>query len=309
MLERIQSEFAEWWESILEISPSIIFGTALLVLFIIIGKFAQNVFIKRFGARTDDKLLTNFLGRILFWVFVIIGITIFLNKIGLGGAVSGLLAGAGVTAIVLGFAFKDIGENLLAGIMLAFNRPFNIGNVIEIDGFVGTVKNLQLRSTHLRTFNGRDIYIPNSSLIKNPLINYTQDGLLRHDFIVGLDYGESIKAVMEVINHTLNNVKEIVHAEGLTPFVTISEFATSTINLKIHFWIKFKIFLGSTTVLKSEVMRQVIAALIQKDFGMPADILELKIYQEGRPIPIAIKNDVQVNTTKKESPDSPQKHD
>jgi small conductance mechanosensitive channel len=66
----------------------------------------------------------------------------FLNKIGLGDAVAGLLAGAGVTAIIVGFAFKDIGENLLAGIMLAFNRPFNIGNVVEIDGFVGTVKAL-----------------------------------------------------------------------------------------------------------------------------------------------------------------------
>tara|TARA_B110000046_G_scaffold47958_1_gene53064 strand:+ start:43216 stop:43455 length:240 start_codon:yes stop_codon:yes gene_type:complete len=68
------------------------------------------------------------------------------------------LAGAGVTAILLGFAFKDIGENLLAGIMLAFNRPFTIGNVIELDGFLVTGKALQLRSTHLRTFDGRDIY-------------------------------------------------------------------------------------------------------------------------------------------------------
>ena len=96
---------------------------------------------------------------------------------------------------------------------------------------------------------------------------------------------------MAVINDTLNSVKEIVHAEGLAPFVTISEFATSTINLKIHFWINSKDFLGSTTVLKSEVMRQVIAALIAKDFGMPADILELKIYQEGRPIPVMVKKE------------------
>ena len=257
--------------------------------FTLLGKFLQRFFVKRFGAKTEDSLLTNFLGRILFWVFVSIGISIFLNQVGLSGAVSGLLAGAGVTAIVLGFAFKDIGENLLAGIMLAFNRPFNIGNVIEIDGFVGTVKALQLRSTHLRTFDGRDIYIPNSSLIKNPLINYTQDGLLRHDFVVGLDYGESIKNVMDEIDSALANIKEIVHAEGLEPFVTIAEFATSTINLKIHFWINSKDFIGSTVVLKSEVMRKVMVALIEKDFGMPADILELKIYQDGQPIPISLK--------------------
>jgi len=65
--------------------------------------------------------------------------------------------------------------------------------------------------------------------------------------------------------------------------------ATSTINLKIHFWINSKDFIGSTVVLKSEVMRKVMVALIEKDFGMPADILELKIYQDGQPIPISLK--------------------
>ena len=290
-IERIQQEFAEWWESILEISPSIILGAILFTFFVFAGKFAQRLFVQRFDKRSDDKLLSNFLGKILFWIFVTIGASIFLNKVGLSGAVSGLLAGAGVTAIVLGFAFKDIGENLLAGIMLAFNRPFNIGNVIEIDGFVGTVKNLQLRSTHLRTFNGRDIYIPSSSLIKNPLINYTQDGLLRHDFVIGLDYNESIKEVMEEIDSTLKSISEIVHSEELAPLVTIDEFATSTINIKIHFWINSIDFIGSTIVLKSEVMRKVIASLLKKNVGMPADILELKIYQEDKPIPITLKKD------------------
>lgn len=288
MVERIQQEFAEWKENVLEISPSIFIGLLLLVLFILIGKFAKNIFIKRFGSKTDDKLLTNFLGNLIFWIFTVFGISLLLKNIGLGGAISGLLAGAGVTAVVLGFAFKDIGENLLAGVLMAFNRPFSVGNVIEIEGYVGTVRDLMLKHTHIRTFNGRDIYIPNAIMLKSPLTNYTQDGLLRHDFIVGLDYGESIPKVMKVINAALANIKEIDQIDELDPFVTIDEFATSTINLKIHFWINSKDFLGSTTVLKSEVMRQVIEALLANNFGMPADILELKIYQEGRPIPISV---------------------
>ena len=113
---------------------------------------------------------------------------------------------------------KTLGENLLAGIMLAFNRPFNIGNVVEIDGFVGKVKALELRSTHLRIFNGKDIYIPNSSLIKNPRINYTQDGLSIHDYTVGLDYGEFNKDVMQEIDSTLLGITEIAHTEDLAAF-------------------------------------------------------------------------------------------
>lgn len=291
MLNRLQSEFQTYWENILEKSPSIIIGTGVLLLFIFLGRFAKKIFINRFAKHSVDKLLTNFLGNLIFWVLTVIGFSFFLNQIGLGKAAAGMLAGAGLTAVILGFAFKDIGENLLSGVMMAFSRPFNIGDVIEMNGFVGTVVFLNLRNTHLRTFNGRDIYIPNSNMIKNPLINYTQDGLLRHDFIVGMDYGEAIPEVVKVIDQKLSEIKEIVHVEGLKPFVTVHEFATSTINLKIHFWINSKDYIGSTVVLKSEVMRKVIAALIQHDFGMPADILELKIYQDGQPIPISLSKE------------------
>jgi len=289
MLNRLQTQFQNYWENVLDRSPSIIIGIALLLLFVFLGRLARKIFKSRFAKKATDKLLINFLGNLVFWVFTTIGLVFLLNAIGLGKAAAGMLAGAGLTAVILGFAFKDIGENLLSGVMMAFSRPFNIGDVIEIDTFVGTVKFLNLRNTHLRTFNGRDIYIPNSNMIKNPLINYTQDGLLQHDFIVGLDYGEAIPEVVRVINETMLSIDKIVHADDLKPFVTVHEFATSTINLKVHFWINSKDYIGSTVVLKSEVMRKVISALVENDFGMPADILELKIYQEGRPIPITLK--------------------
>lgn len=289
MQNRLQSEFQEYWENLLEMSPSLIIAALLLILFIALGKFVKTLFINRFSKRLKDQLLTNFIGNAIFWIFTILGLSFFLNEIGLGKAAAGMLAGAGLTAVILGFAFKDIGENLLSGVMMAFSRPFNIGDVIEVNGFVGTVKFLNLRNTHLRTFNGRDIYIPNSDMIKNVLINYTQDGLLRHDFIVGLDYGEELPKVFEVIEQTLQSIDKIIHREGLTPFVTIHEFATSTVNLKVHFWINSKDYIGSTVKLKSEVMRKVINALTNENFGMPADIVELKIYQEGQPIPISLK--------------------
>lgn len=291
MLERIQQEFEEWWESILEISPSIILGVILFVLFVLIGKFAQRLFVKRFDKRTDDKLLSNFLGRLIFWTLVVIGLAVFLKKIGLGGAVSGLLAGAGVTAVVLGFAFKDIGENLLAGILLAFSRPFSIGDVVEAEGFIGTVKFLHLKNTHIRTSTGKDIYIPNALILKNPLINYTQDGLLRHNFTVGIDYNENLLEVISAIEETLSNQKIIAQSATLKPFVIISEFGTSTVNLGVHFWTDNRdVF--ATTNIKSEIMQKVIKALIDKGFSMPADIIELKIYQEDKPIPLTVRQEI-----------------
>ncbi|MEJ2006305.1 MAG: mechanosensitive ion channel [Cyclobacteriaceae bacterium] len=246
---------------------------------------------KRLTHYSDDMLLVNFVSRAISLVFLLFAVYIFLNRVGLGDAAGGILAGAGVSALILGFAFKDIGENFIAGFFLAFSRPFGIGDIIEVLGNSGTVKSMDFRNTHIRTFTGRDIFLPNALIIKNPLINYTRDGLLRHDFLIGLDYDDDISAAITAIMEELQENKNIVHDGDLSPFVVIQEFSTSTINLKIHFWINTHDFLGSMTVLKSKIMAKVYFRLKKDGFYMPADIVELKIYQEGNPIPLIIKKE------------------
>ncbi|SMG51592.1 Small-conductance mechanosensitive channel [Marivirga sericea] len=290
MKERLLSAFENYFGNVIERIPEFSVGFALLLFFIFIGILSRKLVQNRLSNRIKDKLLLNFIGRSVLLLFIIVGIVFFLNQIGLGTAASGLLAGAGVTALILGFAFKDLGENFLAGFFLAFSRPFNIGNIIEINNHMGQVQAMTFRNTHIRTFDGRDIFIPNALIIKNPLINYTRDGLMRHEFVIGLDYGVDLSAATELILTTLNAQKDISSSKELTPFVIIEKFASSTINLKIYFWINTNDFLGSITVLKSSVMKAVVEALIAEGFSMPADILELKIYQENNPIPINIKN-------------------
>jgi small-conductance mechanosensitive channel len=113
---------------------------------------------------------------------------------------------------------------------------------------------------------------------------------MRHEFVVGIDYGDDIAEATKEIMGTLNDLKNISHLGDLDPFVVIDPFGTSTINLKIFFWINTYDFLGSITILKSTVMQSVVNQLLKKGFTLPADIVELKIYQEGQPIPLSIKN-------------------
>ncbi|WP_176955965.1 mechanosensitive ion channel family protein [Catalinimonas alkaloidigena] len=290
MRERIYEVFQEFFDHIIQGLPSFMVGTFFLLLFLGLGLLLRFVFRKRVAAKADDPLLANFIGRLALILMLIFGGIIFLNQLGLSGAAGGLLAGAGVTAVVLGFAFQDIGENFLSGFFLAFGRPFGVGDIIEIEGFMGKVNSLNLRNTHIRTFDGRDIFIPNSLLIKNPLVNYTRDGLMRHDFVIGLDYGSDVMEATRIIMETLRGIDTIVKSDGLMPFVTIDEFSTSTINLRVHFWINTYDILNSGTVLKSEVMREILNALIRNKFNLPADIVELKIYQEGQPIPVSVRD-------------------
>ncbi len=288
MWQEFISSFEEFRNSTIEKSPQIAVGLILLVLFILLGRFLRSVTKKRLARRIEDRLLVNFAGRMIFLVFLIIGITIFLNQIGLGKTASGLLAGAGVSAIILGFAFKDIGENFLAGFFLAFSRPFGTGDYIEVEGLTGIVKALNFRNTHIRTFEGKDIFIPNAMLIKNPLINYTRDGLLRYDFVLGIDYGNDIMEARRLIIKSLQADQRIEQNGDLEPFLLLEEFGTSTVNLRVFYWVNSYNFTGHIALLKTEVMNSILLNLTQNGFSLPADIIELKIYQEGKPIPVQL---------------------
>ena len=260
--------------------PEVFWGLIGLTLIILLGKLIQKLLARRLSRRMDDKLLADFTAKIVFAVFVVFGIMLFLQVLGLGKAVGGLLAGAGVTAIVLGFAFKDIGENFLAGIFLAFGRPFSIGDLIEVQAIKGVVKEMNFRNTHVRTYDGKDIYVPNALLFKEPLTNYTRDGLLRYDFTIGLDYEDDIANAINCILQTLHNLTEIEQSEGLKPFVAIDQFATSTVNLSIFYWVNVFNKRIDVTRTKNETMTAVIKELTLQGFTLPADILEVKTYRE-----------------------------
>ncbi|MEQ8472367.1 MAG: mechanosensitive ion channel family protein [Marinoscillum sp.] len=289
MKTRITEAFSRFYDSLLDHSPSILFGLMALIIFIILGILVRGLVSKRI--RIEDVLLKNFISRTIMVLFIIIGSVIFLNQLGLGKAASGLLAGAGVSAIIIGFAFKDIGENFLAGFFLAFSRPFSIGDIIEVEGIKGMVGSMNFRNTSVRTFDGRDIFIPNAMLIKNPLTNYTRDGLQRHNFLVGIDYGDNIANAIETIKAVLKSENRIPQEGDLEPFVELEEFGTSTVNLRIFYWVNSFNYTDSLAILKTEVMRNVVEGLMKAKFTMPADIIELKIYQEGQPIPVRTISD------------------
>jgi small conductance mechanosensitive channel len=285
---RLMESFDRYADAVVRNAPAILIGIVLLAIFIAVAAGLRSLVRKRLTRKIEDKLLVNFISRMIFLIIIAIGVAVFLNQIGLGTAAGGLLAGAGVSAIVIGFAFKDIGENFLAGFFLAFSRPFAIGDTIEVLDLKGVVKALNFRNTHIRTFDGKDIFLPNSSLIKSPLINYTRDGLLRYDFLVGVDYEDDVAAVGKLIMNILSAESRIEHDDELKPFILIEEFGTSTINIRTFYWVNSQRYEGSVAVLQNDIMNSVVTNLMKEGFSLPADIVELKIYQEGKPIPLNI---------------------
>ncbi len=220
---------------LLEAAPRI--AAALLILGAAIwigGILGRGVaaLLDRGGLTPTHKV---FFRRLTRWLVGLLGFAIALNLLGLSGAATGLLAGGGITAIVLGFAFRQIGENFLAGFFLAFSRPFNVGDLIQSGELEGVVRKIELRSTHIRTADARDIFIPNSRIFNEPLVNFTRDGLRRPSFTVGIDYADDAEAACRLLAETVGRVSGVL--ADPPPTATLSSLAPLYVEIEVAFWI------------------------------------------------------------------------
>jgi small conductance mechanosensitive channel len=289
MKDRLIPVLEKYWENFWILLPKIVLAIAVLTIAVIVARKVKKLVQKRTSKRLDDPLLTRFISRVSQWTIIVLGIAIAMHLVELGGIARGLLTSAGVTGIVLGFAFRDIGENFLSGILLAFSRPFNVGDTIQSDTINGVVKTLDLRNTHIRSFDGKDIYIPNAMIVKNPLFNYTRDGLLRFDFVVGIDQADDANQARTLIFECIETMDGVLKEPA--PAVAVEELAKSTVNLRVYYWVNMFEYKGSALDLKTSIINQTKEILMGKGFSLPSDIHELKIYKEANPIPLRIQSD------------------
>ncbi|MBB6680223.1 mechanosensitive ion channel family protein [Aequorivita sp. 609] len=286
--ETIKLSLQQYYEEFLRILPRIALAILVIILGVLLAQMLTSFYKRRFQQKSEDPLMSKFLAQAVKVILIIITIMLALRVAGLDDIATGLLTAVGGGAIILGFAFQDIGKNFLAGIILAFNRPFNINDTIKVDDIFGKVKELSFRYSHIKTFDGRDIYIPNSDVLTKPVENYTADGFYRVDFTVGLGYEDDIDAAKKVIQDVLDNNKEIVRDGEHENFVIEDELAASTVNLKVFFWVDTVDYRRASRILRGMIIKEVKVALADRDFNLPSDVVELKLYKNSPDIPFKL---------------------
>ena len=264
-----------------QIMPKLGVGLFILLTFILASWLIKRIITKRIKPRIKNPLLAIFIGKLVAFVITVTGFVIFLNVIGLGGFAKHIMAGAGITTFVIGFAFKDIGENFLSGILMAFKSPFKIGDLIETNGTTGYVNELNMRDSVIKTLDGKDVFIPNSQIIKAPLFNYTIDGFLRYEIVIGIDYSEDLVKVISIIKSVLLQIPEVLQGDK-KPVVVIDQLDASTININILYWIdtfksKAKSFHHK---IKSDIIINILDELHKNNIYLPGNILEIKNYKK-----------------------------
>jgi small-conductance mechanosensitive channel len=285
----LQESFTHFYDGLIAQLPGIGLGLLIIILGILIGSWIGNFARTRISKRTNDPLMSKFLGKTIKIIALIIAIMLALRAAGLGGIATAILTAAGASAIIFGFAFKDIGENFIAGVILAFNRPFNVHDTVEIGENIGKVKTLEFRYTKLKTFDGKDVYIPNSDVLTKPVTNYTEDGFFRWSFVIGIAYEDNIEGAKKTVMEALRKQPNVIEDEEHINFVIEDELATSTVNLKVFFWVDTFDFRRMALITKGNVVRTVKEALEDNGYYMPADIQEIKIYGGNKDVDLPIR--------------------
>jgi len=285
-MKEIMTRLDTYYTELLKLLPRIALAIVILVIGILVANWISARLKKRIQSKAHDKLLGGFLAKSIKLVIIIVVFLVVLNIAGLSGISKAIFATAGASAVVIGFAFKDIAQNFLAGIILAFNRPFDIADTVQIEDVFGKVMEMEFRYTRIATFDGKDVYIPNSDVLTKPVYNYTQNGFFRTDFVLGIAYENDAEEAKKLIQQCLDQDKELVHDEEHINFVAEDEVAPSTVNLRIYVWIATEDFRRHMLEVRGRVITRTKTFLESHGYNLPANISELKFYDASSPIEV-----------------------
>lgn len=232
----VKAEVFQYYEYLVELTPKLLIALVVLLLVWLLARQISRFSDSKLKTRMKDPLLAEFLATMIKFLIVLTGLLFSLKIVGLGGITAGILAGAGLTAFIIGFTLRDIGENFLAGIIMAFKRPFRIGDFVESGVIKGKVVALNISDTQLKTPDGKDVFFPNAMILKNPLINYTIDGFLRFDFVVGLPGGSDFNKAIKIIENAVNNVDGVIRRRRKTT-ANITGISPGRLDVTVSFWI------------------------------------------------------------------------
>ena len=286
MFDDLRTVLEDYYTSALEYVPRIAVAIIVVTVGYLIAHWVTGFVRRRLFDAAEDRIAAQFLTKVAKLLLLSGVILLALHVAGLSQVAGALLGLLGASSLIIGFAFKDIGENFIAGVILAFSRPFGIGDAIEVEGVFGRVLALRMRYTHLKTFDGRDVYVPNADVLTNAVTNFTADGFIRQDFVVGIGYENDIDGAIELVRGIIESDPEIINSPTHDSFSCVDELAASTVNIKVRFWMETKDYRRVTLQKRGSLMREVKERLEEAGYNLPADITELKLYGAEEAIPV-----------------------
>ncbi|MBC5774613.1 mechanosensitive ion channel family protein [Pontibacter sp. KCTC 32443] len=236
-LELLLNKLEQWGRHLVLMLPNLFLALIILIITFFVARLIRNGLDRVIARFSHSPALNNLISTLLYLAILMVGFLLVLSVLKLDNVVVSLLAGVGIVGLALGFAFQDIAANFISGTIIAVQKPFGVGDMIETNDYFGVIERISLRTINIRKVTGELVMLPNKMVFENPVTNYSYHGIRRVDLDVGISYGEDLEQVQQIVIEALQDVKNRVKTRDIE--VVYDEFDESSINFKARFWVTY----------------------------------------------------------------------
>ena len=223
-------------KGLLQRLPYLLLAALTFAAFYLGARLLRNL-VRRLSERTQrGRNVALVFGRLSQSLLIFVGLLVSLSIVLPSFRASDLIQLLGISSVAIGFAFRDILQNFLAGILILLTEPFRVGDQVIFGAFEGTVEEIQTRATYLKTYDGRRVIIPNSNLFTNAITINTAFPHRRLQYDVGIGVGDDTVRAKAAILETLRQLDDVL--KDPVPQVLVVDLADFSVKLRILFWIK-----------------------------------------------------------------------
>ena len=263
-LDSVWQSFDRIVDGFIRLIPLLAAGAITFVLLLFVSAGLRRL-AERALARSANRGAAVAIGRILYILLVglslLIAVTVAFPTMTPGRLISVL----GIGGVAIGFAFKDIFQNLLAGILLLIRHPFRVGDEITTGEFTGTVESIETRATFIRTYDGRRIIIPNSDVYTKPVAVISAYDMLRTEYDVGIGYGDDLARAKEIALEAVRGVEGVL--PDPPPDALVWDLAGSSKNIRLRWWTRPQ--RGDVLAVRDRALKAVAEALAEGGIDLP----------------------------------------
>lgn len=269
----MQEYFTNFLDTLVASIPNILAALFILVISLYLAGWLSRLVRRALERREAQPGLTNLLAQTLRWAIITFGVISALQHF---FNVTAFLAGLGILGFTVGFALQDIMKNFAAGVILLLQQPFRVGDAVTAASYGGTVLSVDLRTTGMKTWDGRIVTLPNASILDGPIENYTRSNRRRVDLPVGVAYDSDPEQVRGLIMDAVKSVTGFVADPA--PSIIFQNFGGSSIELTAYFWVDTKI--GDPFKGKDEALTMVKSAFEKAGVDIPFPITTVLLHPE-----------------------------
>lgn len=235
IVDPMAAKLDRWFDASIRFVPNLIIAILVLVFFRFLAKYGSRVVERILGRASQNIALVSLVSALTRIAIVTTGLFFALGVLGLDKTVTSLLAGAGVLALALGFAFQDLTTNFISGAFIAIQRPIKVGDIIETNGFTGRVLSIGLRSIKMDNFAGQQVELPSKDIFQKPILNFTYSGERRVSLECGVSYTDDLNAVEKLVLATVNDLGFLSKKKAAE--LNFIRFGENSIDFELLFWI------------------------------------------------------------------------